>query len=101
MVAAATASSVRGGDGGWSAATTDGCCGSSPGTAGPTAPIDSCLDPVASPFDATVERIHECHRLDDQDAATVAIAAPLVGGPHRMCEIVTPPLVPQFNHRRE
>jgi Putative amidoligase enzyme len=56
-------------------------------------PIESCLEPMASLFDATVEQIHGFHRLDDEDAATVAIAAPLVGGRHRVCEIVTPPLV--------
>ncbi|WP_420369435.1 amidoligase family protein [Curtobacterium sp. L1-20] len=55
-------------------------------------PFDQVLDAAAAVFGTRVEALGPIRRLDDDTGSTIAMAAALVRGRDRPCEIVTAPL---------
>lgn len=59
--------------------------------ADPAAPLDTVLDPVAEVFGVRAQALDRVVRVEDEEGAPIALAAPLPGERHRPCEIITPP----------
>lgn len=69
--------------------------------ADPAAPLETVLDRLADVFGVRARHTDGVVTVEDDDGATIAMAAPLPGELERPCEVITPPIVHGHRDRLE